>query len=72
MNIFTALYLIALFVALTPGVLVTFPKGCSKLTVAAVHGLLFAVVWHFTYQAVWSATEDTEEGFRSKRRQKRM
>lgn len=44
------LYLAALFVALTPGVLLTLPKGGNKMTVAVVHGLVFAVVWYFTHR----------------------
>ncbi len=47
------LYLAALFVALTPGVLLTLPKGGNKMTVAVVHGLVFAVVWYFTHRMVW-------------------
>ena len=35
---------VALFVAFVPGVLVTLPKNGSRMTVLAVHGLLFAVV----------------------------
>lgn len=35
---------VALFVALTPGVLVTLPPKSSKLVVAVVHGVLFAVL----------------------------
>jgi hypothetical protein len=37
-------WLIGLFVALTPGILVTLPKKGSKVAVAATHALLFAVV----------------------------
>jgi len=50
MKLFMTLYLVALFVALTPGVLLTLPKGGNKMTVAVVHGLVFAVVWHFTHR----------------------
>ena len=45
MNLILFLLLAALFVALTPGVLVSLPKGGKRLTVAAVHGLLFALIW---------------------------
>ena len=48
-----SLYLAALFVALTPGVLLTLPKGGNKMTVAVVHGLVFAVVWYFTHRMAW-------------------
>ena len=40
----STLVTVALFVALTPGVLATLPPKSSKLVVAAVHGLLFAVL----------------------------
>lgn len=46
------LFVAALFVALTPGVLVTLPSKGSKLTSAVVHGLIFAVVYHLTRKAV--------------------
>lgn len=53
-------YLIILFVALVPGVLLRLPPGGSKLTVAAVHGLVFALVWHLTHKMV----SRSAEGFR--------
>ena len=57
MNVYMSLYLALLFVVLTPGVLVTVPAG-SKLAVAVAHGLVFAVVYHLTHKAVWSATRN--------------
>ena len=56
MNVVVTLYVALLFMVLTPGVLLTLPKGGSKLVVAAVHGLVFAVVYHFTHKAVWKAS----------------
>ena len=53
MNLFMSLYLVALFVALTPGVLLTLPKGGGRLTVAVIHALVFAVVYQLTYRMVW-------------------
>jgi hypothetical protein len=53
MNLYMSLYLAVLFVALTPGVLLTLPKGGNKMTVAVVHGLVFAVVWYFTHRMVF-------------------
>ena len=58
MNIYCSLYLGLLFILLTPGVLLRIPPGGSKLTVAAVHGLVFAVIYHFTHKAVWLATKN--------------
>ena len=40
-----------LFAALTPGTLVRLPPGGSKLTVALTHGVVFALVYHFTHHA---------------------
>ena len=40
------LFVAALFVALTPGIFISLPKGGSKITVAAVHGLIFAFIFH--------------------------
>jgi hypothetical protein len=56
MNLGMNLYIALLFVALTPGVLLTLPKGGSRLTVAFVHGLVFAVVYYFTQNAVLNAS----------------
>jgi hypothetical protein len=50
------LYLVLLFVALTPGVLLHLPSGGSKLVVAATHGVLFAVVYYLTHRSVQNAT----------------
>jgi len=60
MNLLFSLYIVALFVALTPGVLLKLPKGGSKVTVAVVHGLVLATVLYFTYEMVQSVTY---EGF---------
>jgi hypothetical protein len=59
--IVTAL-IIGLFVALTPGVLLTLPPNSPKLVVAVVHGLVFALAYHFIYMPVWRAVY---EGFQS-------
>ena len=48
-----SLFMAALFFALTPGVLLRLPPGGSKLEVAAVHALVFAVVYHITHKMVW-------------------
>jgi hypothetical protein len=56
MNLAMSLYVVLLFIALTPGVLLTIPPRSAKLTVAVVHGLVFAVLYHFTYKPVMLAT----------------
>ena len=53
MNIVVALYCALLFFLLTPSVLLRLPPNGSKLTVAAVHALVFGVVIFFTQHAVW-------------------
>jgi uncharacterized membrane protein len=52
MNLVLPLFTALLFVVLTPGVLLTLPKGGSKLTVAVVHGLVFAVAYYFIEKIV--------------------
>ena len=56
MNLYMALYLVFLFVVLTPGVLLKIPPKGSKLVVAAVHGIIFAIVLCLTYNLISNAT----------------
>jgi hypothetical protein len=58
MNLFLTLYVVILFVALTPGVLLRLPPKGSLLTVAIVHGLVFALVYHFTHKIVYRMSVD--------------
>jgi hypothetical protein len=51
-------YLALLFFVLTPGVLLSLPKGGSKTSVALTHALVFAVVYHFTNKAVGKLAND--------------
>ena len=48
--------MVLLFIALTPGVLLTLPPGGSKLVVAATHGVVLALVFCYTQNAVRNAT----------------
>lgn len=41
-----------LFAALSPGVLIWLPFGASRRVAALVHGLVFAVVWHFLHRPI--------------------
>jgi hypothetical protein len=66
MNLLLILYTALLFVAVTPGVLLTLPKGGSKLTVAAVHGIVFMVVYAFTAKIVVNLSLQME-GFAEKK-----
>jgi hypothetical protein len=54
MLLFMILFTWALFVALSPGILLKIPAGGSPKTVVAVHGLLFALIYGFTHKMVWS------------------
>ena len=56
MNWVITLYIALLFFVLTPGVLVSLPPKRGKFVVAAVHALIFAGIWHFTYKFVWNAS----------------
>jgi hypothetical protein len=52
------LYIAALFVLLTPGVLVKLPPKGSLLTVAIVHGLIFALIYHLSHRTVYRLVID--------------
>ena len=43
--------LAALFVALTPGVLLALPPGSSLMTQAIVHSVVFVVVWSLVWKS---------------------
>jgi len=51
------LYTAFLFFLLTPGILVTLPPKGNKMTVAAVHAIVFGIVWNFSHDLVWKATQ---------------
>jgi len=53
MELLMTLFIAALFYVLTPGILVTLPKGGSKMVVAATHALVFAVIYGLVYKFVW-------------------
>jgi len=53
MHLMMTLFVAALFYVLTPGILLTLPKGGSKMMVAATHALIFAVVFGLVHKSVW-------------------
>ena len=53
MNLAVAIFSAILFFILSPGVLLRFPANGSKLTVAGVHAVVFAVILYFTAGFVW-------------------
>ena len=56
------LCLAVLFFVLTPGILVSLPKGGSKRMVAAVHAVVFALVFHLLHTMVWKGMEGFNNG----------
>ncbi len=55
-NIVCFLFTTLLFFVLTPGIIITLPPKSSKYVVAIVHGIVFALIWCFTYKLVWNLT----------------
>jgi len=53
MCLLVSLYAAILFFVLVPGILLTLPKNGTKFQVAAVHALVFALIFHFTHKLVW-------------------
>jgi hypothetical protein len=65
MNLTVAIYAAILFFVLSPNVLLRLPANGSKLMVAGVHAIVFAVVLYFTQKWVWKMSiglEGMEEG----------
>lgn len=56
MTLLLFIYALALFFVLTPNVLVKLPMKGSKYVVAAVHALIFALIWVLTYRFVAPST----------------
>ena len=54
MYVVMSIYLAALFFLLTPGIVLSLPNGGSKYTVAAVHAVVFALVFHLTHKLAWN------------------
>jgi hypothetical protein len=56
MNWIITLYVALLFFLCVPGVVVNLPPKRGKLTTAACHAVIFALIWHFTHKMVWHAS----------------
>ena len=52
MEYFVSLYVAVLFFVLTPGILLSLPPGGSKMVVALVHAVVFALVFQFTHKHI--------------------
>ncbi len=56
MNVTMIIYLMVLFVVLTPGQFVTLPSmNAPKMNITLTHAVLFALVWHLTNKMVESS-----------------
>ena len=56
MNIGMIIYIIILFIILTPGVLLTLPsKTSNKFLVAFVHGLVFAIIFELAHKKLMTS-----------------
>jgi hypothetical protein len=68
MNWITTIYIAVLFFVLSPNVLLRIPRKGKPIVVAAVHAVIFALIWHFTGKMVWKASVSIgagrNEGFR--------
>ena len=53
MSLLVSLYAAILFFVLVPGVLLSLPPKGSKFVIAAVHALVFGLIYHFTHKLVW-------------------
>jgi hypothetical protein len=62
MHYLMTLYTALLFFVLVPGVLVTIPPKGNKTTQALVHGLVFALVYHFTHKIVYRVLYEGFQG----------
>ena len=49
-----SLYFAVLFFVLSPGILLSLPPGGSKVTVAATHSIVFALVYTLTHKMVYN------------------
>ena len=54
MHIYMMLFTAALFFVLTPGILLTIPKGGPLWKQALVHGLVFAVICHLAHNSFYT------------------
>ena len=46
------IYVVILFILLTPGVLVMLPPGGDKMTVTLVHALIFGIIFSMTHGTI--------------------
>ena len=56
MNWVVTIYTAILFFVLTPNIVLRLPPKGKPVLVAAVHAVIFALVYHFTHKMVWKAS----------------
>ncbi len=62
MNYFIIIYAVILFFVLVPGQFLTLPSQTSeKYIISITHGVIFAIIYHFTHKIVWNATSSKDE-----------
>ena len=55
MDIGMFVYAALLFFVLSPGILVRIPPNGNKRVVAAVHAVVFGLVWSFSHKLIWQS-----------------
>jgi hypothetical protein len=55
MDIAMFVYAALLFFVLTPGILLRIPPNGNKRIVAAVHAVLFGLVWSLSHKLIWQS-----------------
>ena len=77
MSLLVSLYAAVLFFLLTPAILLRLPNNGNKFTVAGVHALVFALIFHFTHKLVWrlgarlEGMEDKNETMTEKKKEEK-
>jgi hypothetical protein len=54
-SIAVAIFSAILFFLLSPGILLSLPPKGSKMTVAAVHSIVYAIIFYFTSGMIWKS-----------------
>jgi hypothetical protein len=55
MDVVIFLYSALLFFVLTPGIVISIPPNGNKRVVAAVHAVVFSVIWGISQPFIWKA-----------------
>jgi hypothetical protein len=55
MEIAMFVYATLLFFVLSPGIIVRIPPNGNKRVVAAVHAVVFGIVWSLSHKLIWQS-----------------